>query len=111
MKRIIKKCLSEYYQAVRTGRKTFEIRQDDSFYEVGDILELREWDGKKYTGHKLTKEITYILRDVPEYGLKKGYCILGIRTIGWDGTACVSVVQNGENNKVINNTGNVTFYL
>ena len=84
MKKIKKKCLPEYYQAVRKRTKTFEIRKDDSDYEVGDILELYEWDGNEYTGHKITREITYILRDCPEYGLQEGFCILAIQPIGWN---------------------------
>lgn len=81
MKHIEKKCLPKYYAAVRDMLKTFEIRKDDSDYEVGDILELREWDGKEYTGHKITREITYILRDCPEYGLADGFCILAIQPV------------------------------
>ena len=84
MKHIEKKCLPEYYQAVRKRQKTFEIRKDDSDYEVGDILELYEWDGEKYTGHKIAREITYILRDAEQYGLRDGYCILAIQPIGWN---------------------------
>lgn len=86
MKRIKKKVLSEYYHAVRKRRKTFEIRKDDSDYEVGDIIELWELDGQtqELTGHKLTREITYILRDAPQYGLMQGYCILAIQPIGWN---------------------------
>ena len=86
MKKIKKKCLPEYYQAVRRRTKTFEIRKDDSDYEVGDVLELYEWDGKEYTGHKITRIITYILRACPEYGLAEGYCILAIQPAGWDET-------------------------
>lgn len=84
MKHIEKKCLPEYYKEVLKRRKTFEIRKDDSDYEVGDILELYEWDGQKYTGHKIAREITYILRDCPEYGLAGGFCILAIQPIGWN---------------------------
>lgn len=109
MKHIEKKCLPEYYQAVRKRIKTFEIRKDDSDYEVGDILELYEWDGEKYTGHKISREITYILRDAPEYGLAEGYCILAIQPIGWN--EGYTVVQNGENNRHIVNYGEVTLNL
>ena len=84
MKHIEKKCLQEYYQAVRKRIKTFEIRKDDSDYEVGDILELYEWDGEKYTGGMTRREVTYILRNVPQYGLMDGYCILSLQVPGWD---------------------------
>ena len=106
MKHIWKKCLPEYYQAVRKRTKTFEIRKDDSDYEVGDILELQEWDGKEYTGHKISREITYILRDCPEYGLAEGFCILAIQPIGWNES--YYVCQNGQNNQHIENNGTMT---
>lgn len=106
MKKIKKKCLPEYYQEVRKQKKTFEIRKDDSDYEVGDILELHEWNGQEYTGHKITREITYILRNCPEYGLAEGFCILAIQPIGWNGTYCVC--QNGQNNQHIENHGTLT---
>ena len=94
MKKIKKKCLPEYYQAVRKRTKTFEIRKDDADYEVGDILELQEWDGEKYTGHKMAREITYILRDCPEYGLQPGFCILAIQPPGWNETYYVTQNAN-----------------
>lgn len=78
-KLIKKKILPLYYEEVRMKRKTFELRTDDSDYQVGDILVLEEWDGENYTGRSLCREITYILRDAEEYGLKKGFCILAIQ--------------------------------
>ena len=84
MKKIEKKVLPEYYKEIRSHRKMFELRKDDSDYEVGDILILREWDGEKYTGCLTSFEITYILRNCPEYGLMDGYCILSLQTPWWD---------------------------
>lgn len=49
--------------------------------EVGDLLVLREWTGEKYTGREIYADVTYVLRDVPEYGLKEGYCIFGMRPL------------------------------
>jgi hypothetical protein len=74
----------EYFKAVKARLKTFELRQDDSDYQVGDILKLREWDGEKYTGNVQFRQITYILRDCPEYGLQPGYCILAIQGTMWE---------------------------
>lgn len=81
MKHIEKKILPGYFEAVGRRAKTFELRKDDSDYQEGDILTLREWDGENYTGRKLTREITYILRGTPEYGLMEGYCILSIQPV------------------------------
>lgn len=78
------KVLPEFYEELRMHRKTFEIRKDDRDYQVGDILVLREWNGKEYTGSKTKREITYILRNAEEYGLKEGFCILALQTIGWN---------------------------
>lgn len=78
-KTIEKKILPEYFKAVKDRTKTFELRKDDSDYQVGDILKLREWDGSRYTGNVQFRQITYILRDCPEYGLQPGYCILAMK--------------------------------
>ena len=72
------KILPKYFEDVLYGRKRFELRKDDRGFEVGDWIRLREWEDGKYTGRVYYVLITYILRDVPEYGLKEGYCILGI---------------------------------
>lgn len=73
------KILPEYFEAVKKGIKNFELRKDDRDYQVGDMITLKEYtkDGV-YTGRGIANlKIEYILRDCPDYGLKKGYCILG----------------------------------
>ena len=53
----------EYFEAVASGAKTFELRFDDRGYQVGDHLVLREWsvtDG--YTGRVVIKRVSYVLR-------------------------------------------------
>lgn len=86
-RRIEKKVLPEFYREIRSHRKMFEIRKDEDNIQCGDILVLREWDGEKYTGSRTSREVTYILRNAPEYGLMEGYCILSLQMIGWDLTA------------------------
>lgn len=81
--KIEKDIQSKYFNAVAEGRKTFEIRRDSILYNVGEHLVLREIENGAYTGDFVEAEITYVLRDVPEYGLKPGYCILGIKVIGY----------------------------
>ena len=71
------KILPQYFADVRKGIKQFELRKDDRNYQVHDLVTLREWNGKEYTGQKMIVGICYILRDCPEYGLKDGYCIFG----------------------------------
>jgi len=71
------KTLPEYFSAVATDLKRFEVRRDDRNYAVGDILILREFDGLNYTGRKLSVKITYILRG-GVYGVAEGYVVLSI---------------------------------
>lgn len=94
-KRIEKKILPGYFKAVRRREKTFELRKDDSDYEVGDVLVLREWDGTKYTGNQLRREITYILRGAERFGLMEGYCILSIQPVGWNDMQPSVVLDGG----------------
>lgn len=69
------KCLSEYFDAVWSGRKTFELRKNDRDYTVDDIVWLREEKDGKLTGRVAIVKINYLLKDVPQYGLENGYCI------------------------------------
>lgn len=73
------KLLPEYYEAVLSGDKRFELRKDDRGYRVGDTLRLREWLNEGYTLRVLDKQIVYVLRDNQCEGLRPGWCILGIR--------------------------------
>lgn len=79
MRRSIKhelKILPKYYDAVISGIKTFELRRDDRDFQVGDWIVLREWSDGEYTGRETAYGITYVLRNVPDYGLQEGYCII-----------------------------------
>lgn len=85
------KILPQYFQAVQEGTKTFEIRENDRGFKVGDTIILKEYGEvlnrfnsnieKGYTGQEITKEITYILEG-EQYGLVEGYCILGLKQEG-----------------------------
>ena len=72
------KILPQYFMEVAQGKKPFELRRDDRDYKVGDTLKLKEWNGKEFTGSYATRLITYILKDCPKYGLKKGFVIIGM---------------------------------
>ena len=78
---ISKKILPEYFEAVCQDKKTFELRKDEDEIEVGNRLQLEEWDPEKedYTGRTVTVDVTYVLRNTPEYGLMDGYCIIGFK--------------------------------
>lgn len=72
------KIAPRYMRAQLAGTKNFEIRKNDRDYKVGDRLWLREWDGSKYTGRKLTVYVTFIT----DYEQRDGYVVLGTSPIG-----------------------------
>lgn len=72
------KTLPEYFEAVRKGDKTFELRNNDRNFKVGDYLALNEWDGKKYTGRALLAKITYMLDPNDIMTCVGGFVILGL---------------------------------
>ena len=78
MKEIKLKTLPQYFEEVRSGNKTFELREDDRTYKVGDKLRLLEFDYGTYTGRECHRTISSILKDVEQYGLKKGFVILAL---------------------------------
>ena len=55
------KIFPEDFDVVRSGEKTFELRQNDRNFRVGDYLSLNEWDGESYTGRTELALVTYIL--------------------------------------------------
>ncbi len=74
------KCWPEFYDAVRSGRKTFEVRRDDRDFREGDDVVLDEWDPKteRYTGRPLIRRaIGYVARGacIPD-----GYCVFALAT-------------------------------
>ena len=79
MKQIRKKILPQYFKEVQNGNKNFELRKDEDDVQVGDELILEEWEPETgYTGATEKRFVTYVLRNVPEYGLMDGYCIIGL---------------------------------
>lgn len=73
------KILPEYYNAVLSGSKMFEIRENDRNFNIGDILNLMEFDGEKYTERELKVKVTYILYG--GYGLDRNWCCMSIEKL------------------------------
>ena len=107
----------EYFNAIKSGEKTFEIRKNDRDFQVGDIINFTVVEEKNVNGEMdervLVREgykieypsimdplgihagakaikletnqdvyvITYVLKDIPQYGLDKDYCIFGIKRL------------------------------
>jgi hypothetical protein len=71
------KILPEYFNAVISGEKTFEIRMNDRGFAKGDLLALNEFDGRHCTGNSCVVYVDYIL-DSSEY-CKKGMVVMAIK--------------------------------
>jgi len=71
------KILPPYFEEVRKGRKTFEIRENDRDYQTGDTVILQEYDPAveglnregRYTGRVAWFKIGYVTayRQIPGY--------------------------------------------
>ncbi|MCE5270783.1 DUF3850 domain-containing protein [bacterium] len=76
------KCWPEFFEEIRDGRKTCDLRKDDRHYRVGDNLLLQEWSPEieKFTGRQLIVQVTHIL-DEPKWGLQPGWVALSIKAV------------------------------
>lgn len=76
------KCWPEYYAAMASAHKLFEVRQNDRDFHVGDHIILSSWDPleQRYLGPRTTCLITYVLPG-GSFGIEEGYCILGIKPL------------------------------
>lgn len=69
----------EYFQQIRHGHKTFEVRRDDRGFEVGDTLLLREYnpDLGRYTNRSAVRTVTSILRG-GQFGIEPGFVVMSL---------------------------------
>jgi ASC-1-like (ASCH) protein len=72
------KCWPEYFQKIRSGEKTFEVRKNDRNFQPLDHLLLKEWDpiDEQYTGRELKVWVPYILSN-PVF-VRDGYVIMTV---------------------------------
>lgn len=87
MKTVIKKILPEWFDAIVSGKKDYELRLADFDVEEGDTLRLEEWAGenniRKATGRFLEKKIIHVrkvdlvdwVQQQPEL-MEKGFYVL-----------------------------------
>jgi hypothetical protein len=97
------KSTPDFFKAIRSGHKTFEIRENDRNFKVGDVLVLREfipcrrcngtgrhqvdaWESfactayctcknrGRFTGRKSTRKVTYMTN----FKQLEGYVVMGI---------------------------------
>lgn len=73
------KCWPEFYDEVASGRKTFEIRQNDRGFEVGDVLLLNEFKPDTgYTGRSVRRLVTY----ATDWFQRPGWLVMAIQPVG-----------------------------
>ncbi|MGM0207241.1 hypothetical protein IGI96_001752 [Enterococcus sp. DIV0421] len=75
------KILPEFFEAVTSGRKQFEIRKNDRPFQVDDLVILREWVQGDYTGNSYHVFITYIT----DFGQPEGQVVFGFQPMGSSG--------------------------
>lgn len=82
MKLHILKIKDVYFYDVMSGSKTFEIRKNDRNFLTYDLIHFVDVNNEEFLNYENNVyQITYVLQDVPEYGLKEDYCILGIKKL------------------------------
>jgi len=69
---------SEYFEPILSRKKNFELRLNDRDFQVGDILRLEEVKDGRFTGRNTYRIVSYVLKEVPNFGLKEGHAILGM---------------------------------
>lgn len=69
----------EIFKPMVSGIKTFDYREDDRGFKVGDALVLQEWDPKleDYTGEMITVWIDYLMFG-GQFGIPEGYVIMSV---------------------------------
>jgi len=67
----------EFFSALRSGAKTFDVRNNDRGFKVGDVLCLEEWFPmtKEYSGRFILRRVSYImeLKGVDLYFVVMGF--------------------------------------
>lgn len=72
------KCATGYFEQVRLGNKTAELRRMDRDYRYGDTLRLEEYEFDRMTGQFEERIITHIVWDSNGDWLAPGYCMLSM---------------------------------
>jgi hypothetical protein len=79
------KTWSKYFNLIKSGDKPFELRKNDRGFLTGHELLLKEYnpETKIYSGRTLHRKITCVIEgsEAESFGLKPGYCIMGLAEI------------------------------
>ena len=70
----------EFFPGLLDRSKSFEVRNNDRDYKVGDVLMIREWDpsSETYTGRRVLRRVTYVLDP--------------FRPLAWENKAILAIV-------------------
>jgi len=76
MEHHVLKIAPEYFDAVLSGKKLFEIRYNDRDFQEGDTVDLCEHiiDVSMYTGRILTRKIGYVC----DFAQQPGYVVFSL---------------------------------
>lgn len=89
---------ANYFDAVLSGEKSFEVRRDDRGFQRGDVVILRKWGYDdvfrscryldRHVGAAIDNEDTHTIRAIISYvltggqhGIEPGYVVLGLAEI------------------------------
>ncbi len=66
----------QYFEEVCSGKKSFEIRNNDRNFQVGDTLLLQEFipETQEFTGRIIERKVTYIT----DYAQQENYVVMAI---------------------------------
>ncbi len=76
----------EFFDAIVSGKKTFEVRRNDRSFRVGDTLHLRRFDPEtlynhdRYDGQEVRASVTYVMHG-GHFGLAEGWVCMGIKVL------------------------------
>lgn len=74
---------SEFFEALASGEKRFEVRKNDRDFNEGDFLVLDEWDPTRgYTrwDRCLCRVVTYLVRG-GRFGIEADHVVMGIDSV------------------------------
>lgn len=77
----------EFFRAINSGERPFDLRLNDRKYSVSDIIRFMEYDDRRgqLTGQDCYRKVTNILEGIgpgamtPLHGLARGYVVLGLK--------------------------------
>lgn len=94
MKTHVAKSWPRFFTQVLAGIRMHELRRNDRDYQVGDRIELREYNPESgaFTGRMCTVEVTSMTSAqepcaVSEEALHRDFCILSVRLVPHEMTA------------------------